>query len=49
MLRRPAVIALSIVTGVALELGVHLASGRREAWDSPFVAAAFVGSRLRRS
>lgn len=26
---------LFIVTGVALELGVHAISGRREAWDSP--------------
>jgi hypothetical protein len=27
-------IALSIAIGVCLELGIHLASGRREAWDS---------------
>jgi hypothetical protein len=35
MLQRPAAIVLSVATGVALEMGVHLASGRREAWDSP--------------
>jgi len=35
MLRRPAVIALCVATGFALEMGVYLASGRREAWDSP--------------
>ena len=35
VLQRPAVIFFSVVTGFALELGVHLASGRREAWDSP--------------
>jgi hypothetical protein len=28
------VLALSILTGVALELGVHALSGRREAWDA---------------
>ena len=35
MLRRRAIIALSVAAGVALELGVALTSGRREAWDSP--------------
>jgi hypothetical protein len=35
MLRRATVVVLSVITGVALEIGVHLASGRREAWDSP--------------
>jgi hypothetical protein len=35
MLRRPAIIVLSVAIGFALEIGVHLASGRREAWDSP--------------
>ena len=35
MLHRPAIIALSIATGVALEIGVALTGGRREAWDSP--------------
>jgi hypothetical protein len=34
MLARPAVLALSILIGVALELGVHALSGRREAWDA---------------
>jgi len=34
MLDRTAVLALSILTGVALELGVHALSGRREAWDA---------------
>ena len=35
MLRRPAIIVLSVATGVVLEMVVALASGRREAWDSP--------------
>lgn len=26
---------LSVATGIALELGIHALSGRREAWDSP--------------
>jgi hypothetical protein len=26
---------LTVFTGVALELGIHALSGRREAWDSP--------------
>ena len=34
MLTRTAVLALSILTGVALELGVQTLSGRREAWDA---------------
>jgi len=34
MLDRTAVLALSILTGVALELDVHALSGRREAWDA---------------
>ena len=34
MLTRPLVIVLSVLGGVALELGVHALSGRREAWDS---------------
>jgi hypothetical protein len=34
MLERRAIVALSIATGIALELGVALTSGRREAWDS---------------
>ena len=29
-----ATVTLAIVTGVALELGIHALSGRREAWDS---------------
>ena len=58
MLQRPAVILFSVVTGVALELGVHLASGRREAWDSPIfwtvalpaaaLAALLIGFAARR-
>lgn len=35
MLTARAVLALAALTGIALELGVHAASGRREAWDSP--------------
>ena len=35
MLRRPAILMLSAATGVLLEVGVYLVSGRREAWDSP--------------
>ena len=34
MLGQRAVIALSVAVGIALELGVHAVSGRREAWDS---------------
>jgi len=34
MLRRRTTILLCALTGVALELGVHALSGRREAWDS---------------
>ena len=32
--RRTAFSLLAIATGVALELGVQIATGRREAWDS---------------
>jgi len=35
MLDKRVTIGLSILTGVALELGIHALSGRREAWDSP--------------
>lgn len=35
MARRTIVILLAIGTGVALEVGVQMAGGRREAWDSP--------------
>jgi hypothetical protein len=35
MLRRWTIVALSVATGVALELGILALSGRREAWDSP--------------
>jgi hypothetical protein len=31
---RNAVIACSVATGVALELGIHLLTGRNEAWDA---------------
>jgi len=34
MLKRPAIIVLSVVAGVGLELGIHMLSGRSEAWDS---------------
>jgi hypothetical protein len=34
VLSKRSVIALSIVTGVALELGVYAVSGQDEAWDS---------------
>jgi hypothetical protein len=34
MLRLRIVLPLAIITGVALELGIHALSGRREAWDS---------------
>jgi hypothetical protein len=34
MLARRTVIAIALVTGMLLELGVHALSGRREAWDS---------------
>jgi hypothetical protein len=30
----PTTILLAVLTGVALELGIHALSGRREAWDS---------------
>jgi hypothetical protein len=35
MTRRTVLILAAVGTGVALELGVHMAGGRREAWDSP--------------
>jgi hypothetical protein len=35
MVGKRLIILLAIVTGVALELGIHAISGRREAWDSP--------------
>src|SRR5262245_19805513 len=34
MLSRRALVLLCVATGIALELGVHALSGRREAWDS---------------
>jgi hypothetical protein len=34
MLSLRAALWLSIAVGVSLELGIHLATGRREAWDS---------------
>jgi len=34
MLDRRGVIVAAVVTGVALEIGIHALSGRREAWDS---------------
>jgi hypothetical protein len=34
MLRKRTTILLCVLTGVALELGIHALSGRREAWDS---------------
>ena len=34
MLGTRTVVLLSVLTGIALELGVHALSGRREAWDS---------------
>ncbi len=34
MIAKQATILLAIATGVALELGIHALSGRREAWDS---------------
>jgi len=35
MLDRRGVIVTAALTGVALEIGIHTLSGRREAWDSP--------------
>ena len=35
MLQKWTIVAASVLTGVALELGIHALSGRREAWDSP--------------
>ncbi len=34
MLGTRVIVLLSVLTGIALELGVHALSGRREAWDS---------------
>ena len=34
MIRKRTAILLAVLTGVALELGIHAMSGRREAWDS---------------
>jgi hypothetical protein len=34
VLTTSAVAVIAVLTGVALELGVHALSGRREAWDS---------------
>ena len=34
MLDRRGVIVAAVVTGMALEIGIHVLSGRREAWDS---------------
>jgi len=34
MLDRRAIIVLSVLTGIALELAIHAMTGRREAWDS---------------
>ena len=34
MLGTRTTVILSVLTGVALELGIHALSGRREAWDS---------------
>jgi hypothetical protein len=34
MLQKNMTIALSLLLGICLELGVHWATGRREAWDS---------------
>jgi hypothetical protein len=58
MLGRRTIILLSVATGVALELGIHAVSGRREAWDSPLywtvglpiagVAALVIGFLARR-
>jgi hypothetical protein len=58
MRHRRGIIALCVATGVALELGVALTSGRREAWDSPIywtiglpaamLAALLIGFAARR-
>jgi hypothetical protein len=34
MLKTPAAVWLSIALGICLELAIHFATGRREAWDS---------------
>ena len=34
MIHKRTAILLAVLTGVALELGIHAISGRREAWDS---------------
>jgi hypothetical protein len=58
MLGRRTTILLSVAIGMALELGIHALSGRREAWDSPLywtvglpiagVAALVIGWLARR-
>jgi len=58
MLPKWATAALSILTGVLLELGIHALSGRQEAWDSAqywtvgipgaLVASAAIGFASRR-
>ena len=58
MLERRAIVALCVATGVALEVGVALTTGRREAWDSPIywtiglpagaLAALLIGFAARR-
>jgi len=48
MLDKRLTLALSVLTGITLELGIHALSGRREAWDAaqywtvglPFAAVA---------
>jgi hypothetical protein len=34
MLKRNAIIVLTVLLGVGLELGIEVATGRREAWDT---------------
>ena len=57
MIAKQTTILLAVATGIALELGIHALSGRREAWDSaqywtiglPLAGlAAFVIGRLAR-
>ena len=57
MFDKKSVIGASIFVGFALEVGIHVVSGQREAWDSPqfwiigvpcaLAAAAFIGFRWR--
>ena len=59
VLKTRTVIVLVVATGVALELGIHALSGRREAWDSPLywtlglpaamVASVIIGFVARRA